>query len=306
MSTSGVSRILSYALLDVFAIGPFTGNPLAVFPDASGLAAAQMQNLAREMNLSETTFILPRAPEVEREQGVKVRIFTTQEELPFAGHPILGTAAWLYLHHPVLAGSPEIVVSVPGGDIQVRFREGNYGPGVYGTVQQNDPEFGQFHNREAVARSLGLALDDLDPVLPIQTVSTGLAFCIVPLRSIEAAGRLKIPRQAAQNYLDGTDAKFFYAIARADEGSGADWHARMQFYSGEDPATGSASGCAIAWLVRHGLAKSNEPVVLEQGVEIGRPSRIDLQADRDGIRIRNIRVGGRTVLVARGEFLLVG
>jgi trans-2,3-dihydro-3-hydroxyanthranilate isomerase len=171
-------------------------------------------------------------------------------------------------------------------------------------MRQNDPTFGNIHSPRAVAAVLGLTVGDLDPGLPIQTVSTGMPFCIVPLRSLEVAARLAIPQSAAQAYLDQSDAKFFHCITRAAAGSGADWHARMQFYGGEDPATGSASGCTIAYLVRHSLASGNQIVVLEQGLEMLRPSRISVQAAFDGVRVCDVRVGGRTIPIATGRFFL--
>jgi len=166
-------------------------------------------------------------------------------------------------------------------------------------MRQNDPSFGMIHEPAAIARALGLTVEDLDPALPAQTVSTGMAFCIVPLRSLEVAARLSIPQPLAQAYLATTDAKFFHCITRASAGSGADWHARMQFYNGEDPATGSASGCTSAYLVRHSLAASGQPIVLEQGIEMLRPSRIYVQAVSSGGR-----VGGRTIPIASGRFFL--
>ena len=122
--------------------------------------------------------------------------------------------------------------------------------------------------------------------------------------SLEIANRLMIPQPSAQAYLAQSDAKFFHCITRAAAGSGADWHARMQFYIGEDPATGSASGCTIAYLVRHSLAASGQPIVLEQGVEMLRPSRIYVTATREGVHIRNVCVGGRTIPIASGRFFL--
>ena len=301
-------RALDYAIHDVFAEQPLAGNPLAIFLDGRGLSTNEMQALARETNLSETTFIIPRPAEIERERGVQVRIFTVQEELLFAGHPTLGTASWLYLHHPVFRGARTITLDLRVGPIPVEFKPPDAQsvdrPGVFGTMRQNDPVFGQIHSREAIARVLGLTLDDLDPELPIQTVSTGMAFCIVPLRSLEVAARLRVPQHLALPYLQASDAKFLHCITRADRASGADWHARMQFYNGEDPATGSASGCTIAYLVRHGQAASNQPIVLEQGVEMLRPSRIYVQAEIEGVRIWNVRVGGRTIPIASGRFFL--
>ena len=291
---------LEYALMDVFAERPLEGNQLAVFTDATGLTSHQMQALAREMNLAETTFILPRESTAA---GVRVRIFTTQEELPFAGHPTLGTAAWLYFNHPRLRGETEITLNLNVGPITVRFDAPAEGEaGVFGTMRQRDPEFGMLHSREEAARALGMPLDDLDPGLPVQTVSTGLPFCIVPVRSLEAIGRLSIPPATSQAYLARTDAKFFYCTTKAASDSGADFHSRMQFYNGEDPATGSASGCAIAYLVKHGVLASGTRAVFEQGVEIKRPSRVHVEASAlDGI-VSDVFVGGRTIWVATGRF----
>jgi trans-2,3-dihydro-3-hydroxyanthranilate isomerase len=297
-------RSYDYAVVDVFAERPLEGNALAVFTDASGLSTAEMQSIARETNLCETTFILPRSPEVERERGVHVRIFTVREELEFAGHPTLGTASWLYLNHPVLRGAAEITLELRVGPIPVSFSSQQDGPGVYGTMRQNDPTFGDIHQASAIAAALGLSPSDLDPALPVQTVSTGMAFCIVPLRSLDVAARLAIPQPLAQAYLANSDAKFFHCITRASAESGADWHDRMQFYNGEDPATGSASGCTIAYLVRHGLAPGGQPIVLEQGVEMRRPSRIYVEATLDRGRVSDVRVGGRTIPIAMGRFFL--
>jgi trans-2,3-dihydro-3-hydroxyanthranilate isomerase len=297
-------RTLNYAQVDVFAERPLEGNALAIFSDARDLSTEEMQALARETNLCETTFIVPRPAEVERERGVLVRIFTVREELQFAGHPTLGTSSWLYLHHPIFRGAEQIVLDLRVGPILVSFPAQQEGPGVYGTMRQNDPTFGDIHDRSAIASALGLSLDDLDPDLPIQTVSTGMAFCIVPLRSLEVAARLAIPQPSAQAYLANCDAKFFHCITRASTESGADWHARMQFYNGEDPATGSASGCTIAYLVRHSLAASGQPIVLEQGVEMLRPGRIYVQATLADGHIRDVHVGGRTIPIASGQLFL--
>jgi trans-2,3-dihydro-3-hydroxyanthranilate isomerase len=298
-------RVYDFAQVDVFAEQSLEGNGLAIFTDARGLTTSEMQALARETNLCETTFILPRTAEVERERGVHVRIFTVREELEFAGHPTLGTASWLYLNHPIFVGSGEITLDLRVGPIPVSFpAQKGGGLGVYGTMLQNDPAFGSIHEPAAVAAALGLSPDDLDPALPAQTVSTGMPFCIVPLRSLEVAAHLAIPQPLAQAYLARSDAKFFHCITRASANSGADWHARMQFYNGEDPATGSASGCTIAYLVRHSLAASDQPIVLEQGIEMLRPSRIYVQASIVGDRVCGVRVGGRTIPIATGRFFL--
>jgi trans-2,3-dihydro-3-hydroxyanthranilate isomerase len=301
-----MSRILAYSVLDVFAERPLEGNALAVFHDARGLSDDEMRRLARETNLSETTFIFPSDAETEEREGVRVRIFTTQEELPFAGHPTLGTATWLYLNHPRLRGAETITLQLNVGRITVRFDGREEGAvGVRATMVQNDPVFGTTHDRGEVARAIGLHADDLSVEYPPQTVSTGVPFCIVLLRSLAVSQRLQLVQQEAQAWTAKNDAQFFYCIAplTAQEG-GADWHARMQFYSGEDPATGSAAGCCIAWLVKTGLVASGKPVVIEQGIEIERPSRIGVEATLEGERVHSVRVSGCTISVAEGRFFL--
>jgi trans-2,3-dihydro-3-hydroxyanthranilate isomerase len=298
-----------FAQLDVFAENPLEGNALAVFVDARGLSASEMQALARETNLSETTFILPRAPEIERERGVQVRIFLTSEEVPFAGHPTLGTASWLYWYHPVFRGAEQITLDLGVGPIPVRFTPSQPGEqGIFGTMKQNDPTFSEIRNskedRDALAAAFNLSADDLDPDLPAQVVSTGMSFCIVPLRSLEVAARLRITPAIARRHLDRIGAKFFHCITRAHANSGADWHARMQFDNGEDAATGSASGCTIAYLVRHGVVASGQSIVIEQGIEILRPSRIHVSATIENNIVTKVFVGGRTIPVASGRFFL--
>ena len=309
MSTPQTSkaRVFPYAVVDVFAEAALQGNMLCIFPDARGLTDSDMQALARETNLSETTFIFPRPPEVERESGVRVRIFTVQEELPFAGHPTLGTASWLYWNHPVLAGSEHIRLELNVGAVPVQFAAGSPGEsGVHATMRQQDPVLGALHDPALVARAIGLDPVDLDPTLPIQTVSTGMPFCIVPLRSVSVARRLNIPQVSACRYLEASDAKFFYCIARVEAGGNNDasFHARMQFYNGEDPATGSAAGCAIAFLVHHGAVPPSVPVVIRQGVEMLRPSRLFISASLVDGRVVDVFVGGRTIPVANGQFFL--
>ena len=307
-----MSRELTYSVLDVFAERALEGNPLAVFHDAHSVTDQEMQALARETNLAETTFLLPADPEREAQDGVRVRIFTTQEELPFAGHPTLGTAAWLHLHHPVLRGAERITLRLNVGPIAVRFYAdasslpADPARGVRATMSQNDPIFGATHDRASVARALGLEEEDLSREHPPQTVSTGVPFCIVLLRSLEVSRRLQIAQREASAWLGESDARFFYCIAELpDAGTeGPHWHARMQFYSGEDPATGSAAGCCIAWLVKTGLAAPGRPVVIEQGIEIQRPSRITTEASIENGQVRSILVGGRTIPVAEGRFFL--
>jgi len=300
-------RELAYSVVDVFAERALEGNPLAVFHDGRSLTDEEMQALAREMNLAETTFVLPASEGEEAEHGVRVRIFTTQEELPFAGHPTLGTAGWLYFNHPELRGRENITLRLKVGPITVRFREETAGAeGVFGTMRQNDPVFGRVHERGAVARAIGMREEDLLEGYAPQTVSTGIPFCVVLLRSVEVARRLEIVQRDAEAWLRESDAKFLYCVAPV-EGSapcGAQWHARMQFYSGEDPATGSAAGCCISWLVAQGLVRPGEETVIEQGIEIRRPSRITARAGMEGSAVTDVRVSGRTIPVARGVFFL--
>ena len=180
-------RTLNYSVVDVFAERPFEGNALAIIHDARSLSDEEMQTLARETNLSETTFILPEDAATEEREGVRVRIFTTQEELPFAGHPTLGTATWLHLNHPRLKGAKTIVLRLNVGRITVRFDQHGEGEvGVRATMVQKDPVFGATHDRTEVARVIGLKAGDLSAEYLPQTVSTGVPFCIVLLRSLEA------------------------------------------------------------------------------------------------------------------------
>jgi trans-2,3-dihydro-3-hydroxyanthranilate isomerase len=290
------SRRLPFAQLDVFTSQPLEGNPLAVFPNGRGLSDEQMQALAREMNLSETTFVLPRDAATERQHGVRVRIFTVEEELPFAGHPTLGTAFVLRGS----SGASVVELDLNVGKVPVHFEDGPGQP-VFGEMAQVDPKLGPLHDREAVVRAAGLRDGDIDPSLPIQTISTGLAFTVVPLRGLEIMRRLHVDVQASAEYLEHSGGKFFYFVTRQTADPSARLHARMMFYNGEDPATGSAAGCAAAWMVAHGVAASDERVVIEQGIEMHRPSRIFVRASKTGDRVVNVRVGGNVVEVLRGE-----
>ena len=300
-----MARILDYSLVDVFAERALEGNALAVFHDARGLSDEEMQALARETNLSETTFIFPQDAEIEEREGVRVRIFTTQEELPFAGHPTLGTATWLYLNHPSLRGADTIILRLNVGKIGVRFDGQSEGEvGVRATMVQKDPVFGATHDRAEIACAIGLKVEDLSAEYLPQTVSTGVPFCIVLLQSLEASRRMELVPHEARAWTAKHDAQFFYCVAPLEEKGRADWHARMQFYSGEDPATGSAAGCCIAWLVKVGLVASGREVLIEQGIEIQRPSRIGVRAMLEEGRVHSVEVSGRTISVAEGRFFL--
>jgi trans-2,3-dihydro-3-hydroxyanthranilate isomerase len=302
-----MSGTYEFVQLDVFTQTPLTGNPLAVFTDARGLDDNEMQALAREMNLSETTFILPRDPATEAQDGKKVRIFTVAEELPFAGHPTLGTALHLYASRaaPVSEQSTQITLDLKAGKIPVRFTSNSENAGrnradgqVFGEMRQRDPEFGVTFSREEVARMLGIAAEEIP--WPIQSVSTGLPFVIVGIRNQETLANLNFPHAQAAEFLKNTDAKFFYFLFPQRHEDRLEARARMFFYGGEDPATGSAAGCAASWMVQHGIANSDEQVLIRQGVEIRRPSEMYVRATKDGERVTNVRVGGYAVEVLRG------
>jgi trans-2,3-dihydro-3-hydroxyanthranilate isomerase len=295
---------LPYRLCDVFTATAFQGNQLAVFEDAGELSSAEMQRLANETNLSETTFIVRRDPATERREGVRVRIFTTQEELPFAGHPTLGTVCTIRSFFPEYADAEEIVLDLNVGKIRVAFSpDRQKGKTPYGVMTQAKPAFGAIHEPARAAAALGLTVDDLLPGAVPQTVSTGLAYCVVPLRSLEVLGRLQIPQREARAYLAAMGTRFFYCLAPVP-GEPNTWRARMQFYNGEDPATGSAAGCAISYLVEHSLAESGQHVHFRQGVEIGRASDLYVSAKRSPDGIDEVRVGGSTVPVAKGLVFL--
>jgi len=291
------ARKLQMVQIDVFTDRALTGNALAVCLDGSGLTTEQMQAIARETNLSETTFILPEDAVTDRNRGIRVRIFTVSEELPFAGHPTLGTAFVLRAS----SGASEVRLNLNVGLVPVRFEDVNGQPS-FGEMTQVDPQFLEQHNRGAVAKAIGVNVDDLDPSLPVETVSTGLPYTIVPIRSLAVLRDLHIDPVRGQQYLAEHGGKFFYFVSRETVDPDARLHARMLFYGTEDPATGSAAGCTAAWMVAHGVAAPEERVRIEQGIEMKRPSRIFVRAAKNGNRVVNVRVGGNAVEVMRSEF----
>src|SRR5437660_10060085 len=298
---------LSMVQVDVFTDRALTGNALAVFLDGRGLSTEQMQALARETNLSETTFILPGDPAAEKTRGVRVRIFTVQEELPFAGHPTLGTAFVLRGQAGALAGASKIRLDLNVGTVPVRFTQEPTQP-AFGEMTQRNPEFGAIHDVEAVARLTGLSAADFDDSAPIQTVSTGVPFAIGALRSLKTLQDLRLDLNRSAEYLARSGGKFFYFVCRETVDPKARLHARMIFYNGDDPATGSAAGCCSAWMVAFGVAASDERVLIEQGLEVHRPSSIFVRAtkmdNRQDNQVVNVRVGGNCVEVLRGEVTL--
>jgi trans-2,3-dihydro-3-hydroxyanthranilate isomerase len=296
---------LDYFIADVFTDRPLMGNPLAVVMNTCGLATEQMQAMAREFNLSETTFVERRSADLERAEGVCVRIFTTTEELPFAGHPTLGTASVLKLNAPDTVQDDTVTLAMQVGAVPVRFEErGGDAAVLFGEMTQRDPEFGKELDRNEVARLIGLAVDDLDAALPPQIVSTGNAFAIVTLRSSGALARLNVQQEESTAWLRERGARWFYVLAPNQGEDSPKYRARMQFYGGEDPATGSAAGCAISYLVARGAVPPDARVHVRQGVEIGRPSDLFLSAKSESARVRNVRVAGSTVLVAKGRLFL--
>lgn len=306
-------RTYEFVQLDVFTRTPLTGNPLAVFTDARGLSDGEMQALAREMNLSETTFILPRERATEARAGKQVRIFTVAEELPFAGHPTLGTALYLYSLRSDrgLKTTDEIVLDLKAGRIPVRFAVDSDKAGrdrvdgqVFGEMRQRDPEFGTILSREEVARVIGIAVDEISSEWPIQAVSTGLTFTIVPFCNQQTLSAVKFTYAQASEFLKNSGANFFYFLCTERRGGGLEARARMFFYGGEDPATGSAAGCAASWMVQHEVAKSDEQVLIHQGIECRRPSEMYVRASRERERVTNVRVGGYAVEILRGTVVL--
>lgn len=294
------ARTYDFVQVDVFARTCFAGNPLAIFGDARGLSDAEMQAIAREMNLSETTFILPR----ESGERTRVRIFTVEEELPFAGHPTLGTALYLYSLRP----SHEIVLDLNVGKVPLHFTSDSKTDGsqrvdgnVFGEMRQRDPEFGKIFPREDVAKAIQVDAGEIASTWPCQVVSTGLPFAIVPLENLNVLSKFKPDVNRSAAFLEGTGARFFYFVCPEAKGK---VRARMFFYGGEDPATGSAAGCAAAWMAKHGVAKSDEQIIICQGVEAGRPSEIFVRATREGDRVTNVRVGGYAIEVLRGKMTL--
>lgn len=318
---SGEQNGLQYFVLDVFTTEKLKGNPLAVVLDTHGLSTELMQAIAQEMNLSETTFIQRRDKATEKREGVRVRIFTTEEELPFAGHPTLGTASLLKAIAPECVENETIRLALNVGPVPVRFssaEDAMLWP-AHGEMTQRDPEFGEVLDPQEVAALTGLTISDFDTERPIQVVSTGTAFAIVPLHSAASLAKLKVRQEEATAYLRARGARWFYVLGPEARGASTTassgtpvWRARMQFNGGEDPATGSAAGCAISYLVRHRSVDSGHTIHVRQGVEIGRPSDLYLSAslteDSSGevrkISVTDVRVGGSTIPVASGHLFL--
>jgi len=308
LKTGTIMPPLDYFIVDVFTDRALAGNPLAVVMNTAALTTRRMQAIAREFNLSETTFVERRPAALEQAEGIRVRIFTTQEELPFAGHPTLGTAAVLATSARETVHNDVVLLALNVGPIPVRFAGIDTGASsLFGEMTQRDPEFGLELPPRDVARLIGLGADDLDPQSPPQVVSTGNGFAIVLLRAAETLARLRVNHDEATPFLNAHGGRWFYVLAPSaaqDEKGLPLFRARMQFYGGEDPATGSAAGCAISYLVARRHVSSGARIHLQQGLEIGRPSDLFLSAASDSAKVSDVRVGGRTVLVAKGQLFL--
>jgi trans-2,3-dihydro-3-hydroxyanthranilate isomerase len=307
-------RSYRFIQLDVFTDLPFCGNPLAVFPEAEGLTDEQMQQIAREMNLSETVFVLPSQDENTLR---RLRIFTPATELPFAGHPVVGTwhclalegvvpvpedgSGWTQIKQEVGIGVLPVDIEFKDGDpVRVVMTQGKFE--ICGDIDD-------WQEQAEIARALGLAREDLDESLPIQMVSTGNTMMLVPVRSIADLGHCRVNLTLLSEIYERANATGCYAFTRETIEIG-DARAHARFFVGqnfgEDPATGSAAGPLGGYLVYHG-ATGVDPVAgvyrftIEQGDFIKRPSRIGLEVIGEIGSVEQVRVGGSSVVVARGE-----
>jgi trans-2,3-dihydro-3-hydroxyanthranilate isomerase len=287
----------TYYIVDVFAKNKYAGNQLAVFRRASDISSEEMQAIAREINYSETTFILS---DEQNKGGFDVRIFTPKEEVPFAGHPTLGTAA--IIHRNILHGnSDSVMLNLKVGQIPVTFS----GDG-YCWMKQIQPVFGQQHRAEHLASIVGLDVSEIDERFPVQEVSTGVHFFILPLKSIAALKKAKVNKDKYFDLIKDTAAKGVLVFCPETHEPQNQISGRVfaDYYGvPEDPATGSANGCLAGYLVKYRyFGKEAIDVRAEQGYEIGRPSLLLLKAEQSGANI-NISVGGKCFIVAQGEFL---
>lgn len=292
---------LTFYIVDVFAEEKYAGNQLAVFTKAGSLETETMQQLAKEMNYSETTFILSSEP---RSNGYDVRIFTPTKELPFAGHPTLGTA--FILQQEIIQQAVEtIALNLKVGQIPVSiFYQNGLADVLW--MEQRSPEFGETFDAETIAPVLNLELTDIDLTVPIQDVSTGIPFIIVPLKTHQALKQVKVNKDRYFTLIERTQAKEILVFCPETYHPENQLSVRVFADSlgiPEDPATGSANGCLAGYLVQHNYFDTPSiDLRVEQGYEIGRPSRLLLRAAKTDTKIQ-VSVGGRVILVARGEFV---
>ena len=287
---------LAFYILDVFTEKKYSGNQLAVFLNAGGLSSADMQSITREVNFSETTFILSDEP---RKGGFDVRIFTPKEEVPFAGHPTLGTA---HIIHSYLlqSASDNVILNLKVGQIPVSFNQDGSA-----WMKQMPPVFGQIHEPEIMAGILGLEDAEIDERFPVEEVSTGLPFFIVPLKSIDSLIRAQVDKPRYFDFIKDKPAKGILVFSPETHEPQNHLSVRVfvDYYGmPEDPATGSGNGCLAGYLV-HYKYFGNDTIDIrsEQGYEIGRPSLLLLKAELVANHI-NVFVGGKSVVVAHGEW----
>jgi len=287
----------TFYILDVFAEHKYAGNQLAIIRGGGALTQQEMQQIALEMNYSETTFI---TEEKERQGGYDVRIFTPKTELPFAGHPTLGTA-WVIQQE--LIGKPveQVILNLGVGRIPVTFAE----DGIL-WMKQVEPEFGREITAMTMSGILSLNENDIDERFTVQMVSTGFFSIIVPVKSLAAVKKARIDRHLHDQLMENTGTCGILVFCSEPESDENTLHAR--FFADalgvpEDPATGSANGCLAGWLVKHRYFDSSIiDVKVEQGYEMGRPSILNLRASESDGKI-DVNVGGKVVLVAKGELL---
>ena len=290
---------INYSIVDVFSQGKYTGNPLAVFKNVGNISESKMQQIAKEINYSETTFILS---DSKNNGGYDVRIFTPNEEVPFAGHPTLGTA--FIIQNEILEEPLDnLILNFKGGQIPVSFN--NQEEILW--MQQNEPTFGQILDANKVSNVLNIDRENIDDRFPIQEVSTGLPVIIVPLKSLEAVKKVRINREKYFELIEHTNAKAIMVFSPEAHHSENDLNVRdFADYYGipEDAATGSANGCLASYLVKYKyFNKSEINIRVEQGYEIERPSLLFLKASDDNGKI-NVNVGGKVVKMAQGEWFL--
>lgn len=307
-------RSFEFYQLDVFSDVRFSGNALAVFPEAQGISDAEMQLISREMNLSETVFVFPSNKALRR-----LRIFTPVRELPLAGHPVVGTwnlLAQLGVTPTVNEGSVDIAQELNLGVLPVEIRFENGLP-VQVVMTQADFEPGNIIEDEVVlgelAAGLGLAIGDLNVSgdLPAQAVSTGVGSLAVPVRSLEALGRCRVNSTLLSDIYLSYGAVGCFAFTFETKETDSTVHARFFAPADqipEDPATGSACGSLSGYLVHHGAIQTNDKKIaeftIEQGDFMNRPSRINAEVTGVEGRVDKVRIGGNSVLVAKGEVFL--
>ncbi len=284
-------------IVDVFAEEKYAGNQLAVVFDEIGLSTELMQKIAREMHFSETTFIT--GYDLEN-KTFKVRIFTPESELPFAGHPTLGTA-YIAQKELLKENVDSLVLDMKAGLIPVKFKYNGDEPGVL-WMKQLAPEFGDMHPAEVFAEILGLTVDDFDLDYPIQEVSTGVYFYMVPLKTKEALKRVKVDLDKLAEYSKGRKSNTPFMFCKDPESPENHAKARLMG-SWEDPATGSANGCFLGYSVKHRyFGDSDVDVRVEQGAEMNRPSILYLKGSEKDGEI-SVEVGGKVAYVAKGKLV---